>query len=60
MAKQKYQAGFYWIICKPGGRWEVGEFDGVCWLAGPDGGGDNHFIGERITEPTEFSNEAER
>ena len=44
-------AGFYWVKCRPGGRWEVAEFDGVAWLSGPEDGGENYITGPRIFEP---------
>lgn len=43
--------GFYWVKCRPGGRWEVAEFDGVAWLSGPEDGGENYITGPRIHEP---------
>ena len=40
--------GFYWIKHKPGGRWEVAEYDGVSWnIEDPI-----YIIGPRIAEPT--------
>ena len=47
----EYEAGFYWVKCRPGGRWEVAEFDGVFWMSGPADGGEIYLIGERINEP---------
>ena len=48
---QRYEAGFYWIKCKAGGRWEVAEFDGVAWLSGSGHGYEIYLIWPRITEP---------
>jgi len=51
MPKKRYKAGFYWIKCRQGGRWEVAEYDGVSWNAGPPDGGEIFLIGDRIPEP---------
>jgi hypothetical protein len=51
----KRTPGFYWTICRPGGRWEVIEFDGVAWLGGNGDDTPIHRIDERIDEPTDYS-----
>ncbi len=44
-------AGFYWVKCRAGGRWEVVEHDGVAWLGGAGFGEEMYLIGPRIPEP---------
>jgi hypothetical protein len=43
--------GFYWVKCRPGGRWEPAEFDGIIWHIGDGSGYDLYVVGPRIQEP---------
>lgn len=55
MNTKKLRPGFYWVKCQIGGRWEVAEYDGVSWNAGPSDGGEIYLVGPVIPEPVEDS-----
>ncbi len=42
------EEGFYWVKKRSSGRWEVAEYDGVCWNIEED----IYLIGPRIPEPS--------